>query len=78
MHDIKVDLFVDSYTNEELIKFMLQQEERSIKLLVNMKFDLKNDVDNRVSSHIDSSLSYQDVNVLEPSDEEIIRHLKSF
>jgi hypothetical protein len=78
MHDDKIDRFADSYTNEELITFMLQQEERSIKLLVNKKFDLKSHVDNRVSSHIDSSLSYQDVKVLEPSDEEIVRHLKSF
>ena len=78
MHEDKADHFADTYTNEELIAFMLQQEERSIKLLVTMKFDLKNHVDNRVSSHIDSSLSYQDLKVLEPSDEEIVRHLKSF
>lgn len=68
--------FYDDYSNGELIIFMLQRKKGSIRLMNNMVLDSNNDVDKKNFLHVDCILHCQEVKFPEPSNEEIMRHLK--
>lgn len=68
--------FDDSYNNEELISFMLMQEESVMKTSSNIKYELKNSFYDESRSKIDHTVDFKPVKYLEPSDEEIIKHFK--
>ena len=71
-----VACFDDNYTNEELIQFM-QKEKESMKSISNMKCDLKNVFINEPLFEKNNERNFKSVQFHAPSDEEIIRYIKS-
>ena len=68
--------FDDNYSNEELILFILRQEGLSMKTVDSLKFGLKSHRDQISFSYVHCNFISTHAKLLEPSDEEIIRHLR--
>ena len=72
----KVFHFDDNYSNEQLIRYILKKEEIPKKAVHDIKLGLKSHGDHKFFSFDDCNLISTYVKLLEPSDEEIVRHLK--